>query len=251
MKILTVVIVTLLVGGGGTAVAVATVGNVDWDQWHLFGNHHEEYNVNPSGIKFSVIHTDPEYNEADGQYYAVTKLQCYDVEGKMILFKEETNQGTKFVQTEDGVLVTVWTGNNGLREITILLPKAQLETLKVKTHPDINSDESYHKELCDKYGIPYDKHLSVRHYREGNGPDYMLLITQNNSEETVWEENFEYKMVDRTVTAAILTDGGLLEIQHIEPTVDDCLKSIYDYEDSFNKLMGDDCIRMVEYATAV
>jgi len=73
----------LLCGGG--VVAVATVGNVDWDEWLEDGNHHEDVKTSPDGYLFSVIHTDPQLNKLDHLYYSVTKLEIKDREGALVL----------------------------------------------------------------------------------------------------------------------------------------------------------------------
>ena len=85
MKTLTLLIALVVLGGGVAAGAVATVGNVDWNAWHYTGNHQEDMKDNMFGYRFSVIHTDPQLNEIDGLYYAVSKLQIHNGKGDMVL----------------------------------------------------------------------------------------------------------------------------------------------------------------------
>ena len=248
MKIATILVVTLLVGGGGTAVAVATVGNVDWDQWHLFGNHNEDTKRSIAAIEFSVIHTDPEYNSEDGMYYAVTKLQAYGVSGKMILltYDETGHNDTTFKQTDDGIVVsTTNTNNENIPVATGLFRGAHLETMTIKTHESL-SDPTYHAELCNKYGISVDKILGYRHYMGEDGPEGIALYWSDNGQEKILEYDFKFKMVDKTVTAAVISDNTILEVQHIDPTVDQSLDSIYNMEIVLNRVFGGDFIRFIE-----
>lgn len=252
MKIVTIIVATILVGGGGTAVAVATVGNVDWDEWHLFGNHHEDVKHNQAGIAFSVIHTDPQYNEEDGMYYAVTKLQAYDVSGKMVLIKpSDTRFDTKATDTAEGIVVKMEVGDQdgNLSTITWLIPNVHFEKMTINTRESIN-EPSYRAELLQKYGLSQKDSLGVRHYKEKGGPDCIVLTTWKDGKEVILDQNFEYKIVEKTVDAAILSDSAIYEMQHIDPTVDASLDSIYTTEKAFNKLFGGDDIRVVEIASA-
>ena len=54
-------------------------------------------------------------------------------------------------------------------------------------------------------------------------------------------------MVEKTVTAAVLSENTIYEFQHIDPTVEASLDSIYTAEKLFNKVFGDgDYLRIVE-----
>ncbi len=252
MKIATILVVTLLVGGGGTVVAVATVGNVDWDQWHLFGNHHEDVKHNQVGVAFSVIHTDPQYNEEDGMYYAVTKLEAYDVSGKMIFIKpSEGRTDTQATETPEGILIRIQTGdeNGKLSTVEYLIPNIHFETMTVKTRVNIQ-DPEYRAELIQKYGLSQYDSLGYRHHKDRGEPDCIVLTTWKDGKEVILDKNFEFKVTERTVTAAVMSDSTVFELQHIDPTEEASLNSIYTAEKVFNKIFGGDDMRVVEYIAA-
>ena len=87
MKILTVIIVAGLVGGG--AVGGLYVGQVDWDAYFSDSNHHIDYKTNSQGQIYSVIHTDPQQdpNKDDGYYYAVTRYMIQNSQGILVIQK--------------------------------------------------------------------------------------------------------------------------------------------------------------------
>lgn len=240
MKILTIVVVALLVGGGGTAVAVATVGNVDWDEWQLFGNHHEDTKRNQVGFKYSVIHTDPEYNSEDGMYYAVTKLQVYEVSGKMILIKPTGNGDISATETPGGILLETQFGDphGNQTQAKCLLPDVHFETMTIRTYEHF-SEPTYRAELLEKYGLSENARLEVRHYKEFLGPDCFRLYAHENNEEKMVDGDFKHKMVEKTVTAAVLSENTIYELQHIDPTVEASLDSIYTVEKIFNRVFSD------------
>lgn len=244
MKTVTIIVVALLVGGGGTAVAVATVGNVDWDQWHLFGNHNEDLKRNCIGVNFSVIHTDPGYNEEDGMYYAVSKIQAYYVEGSMVLYNPTNDQIVQYVDTPEGILVTVNKGHPD-PEVTCLFPDKHPQTMTIVTHESIN-DQSYRSELCQKYNLPDNTSFSVKYQKVKGGPSTLKLNVYENGEYREIDGDFHFKMVEKTVTAVLLSENEIYELQHIDPDVDSSLKSIYDMEEVLNKAMSADIIRIVE-----
>ena len=252
MKVLTIVVVALLVGGGGTAVAVATVGNVDWDEWHLFGNHHEDYKTNTAGVKFSVIHTDPEYNEEDGMYYAVSKLQAYDKDGQFMLMKPSENRNDlTAIETAEGIVVSIRISNENGNEVwsTCLLPNVHFETKTIRTHEDL-SDPAYRAELLQKYDLSEYAELYVRHYRDKGVPDCLILYTWKDGQQVSLDNDFEYKIVTKTVSVAILSENGIYEMQHIDPTEEASLDSIYNAERFFNKIFSEDDMRVAEIVAA-
>ena len=245
MKIATILVVTLLVGGGGTAVAVATVGNVDWDLWHQSEYHYEDKKGNMAGIPFSVIHTDPQYNEEDGMYYAVTKLEAFNVSGKMVLIKPVDAKDAVATDTPEGIVVkALWAENNNPEWITCLLPGVHFQTMTINTRVDF-SDPSYKAELVQQYGLSNADELGILHKREG-GVDRVVLTKWDNGNQVIIDNDFKIKVEERTVSVAILSDNTVFEMQHIDPTEEASLKSIYDAEKMFNKFFGADYMRVIE-----
>ncbi len=107
VKILTMVIVVGLVGGG--AVGGLYVGQVDWDAYFSDDSHHIGYKTNSLGQIYSVIHTDPAQDDEkkDGYYYAVTRYLVQNSQGVLVmktadrLVAEPTDNGLNFKLTFD------------------------------------------------------------------------------------------------------------------------------------------------------
>lgn len=245
MKIATILVVTLLVGGGGTAVAVATVGNVDWDLWHQSEYHHEDKKGNQAGIPFSIIHTDPQYNEEDGMYYAVTKLEAFDVSGKMVLIKPADGRDVIATDTPEGIVVKAQWGENGnFTWITCLLPDVHFETMTLNTRVDF-WDPAYQAELRQQYGLSNSDEIGIIHQRDNGGPDRVVVYKWDNGNQVVLDNDYKIKVEERTVSVAVLSENTVYEMQHIDPTEEASLNSIYDAEKMLNKVFGADFMRVI------
>ena len=116
---------------------------------------------------------------------------------------------------------------------------------KKSAQEDIN-EPSYRAELIQKYGLSQYDGLGYKHYKEKGGPDSIALTAWKDGKEVILDKNFEFKMVEKTVTAAILSDNTIYEMQHIDPTEDASMNSIYTTEKVFNKLFESNDIRVVE-----
>lgn len=249
MKILTAVIV-LMVLGGGTAATVATVGNVDWDAWHLQSHHHEDMHYNGLGYRFSNIHTDPELNEEDGLYYSVTKLEIHNQDGMMVLIPSLSSGSLDYEIVDDGIIVYSKFGsdNDAIRDCLTFFPGVYLQGMTVTTYPSMRSGTDCSRELCEKYGLQGDLSFHTKHYNK-NGNDLFQLYTNIDGSEVLVDGNFDYRKETMTVNGILLSETSTVEIQHITETKEECFESVQTTEDLLNAVMYNKCVRVVDSVT--
>lgn len=153
MKTLTLLIALVVLGGGVAVGTVATVGNVDWDAWHHTGNHYEGMKDNMFGYRFSVIHTDPQLNEIDGLYYAVSKLQIHNGKGEMVLLLTGASDEKIDYQFVPGGIEISSKSKSFLNpdslewstECKAFFPHTMLERMTVTTYDNISPRTDYYK----------------------------------------------------------------------------------------------------------
>ena len=250
MKTLTLLIALVVLGGGVAAGAVATVGNVDWDAWHHTGNHQEDMKDNMFGYRFSVIHTDPQLNEIDGLYYAVSKLQIHNGKGDMVLLLTGASDEKIDYQFVPGGIVISSKSKSFLNpdslewstECKAFFPHTMLERMTVTTYDNISPGTDYYNELCEKYNLSKALFYVSSHFTGG----LKYHLHNKCDSDKVIDQDFNYRMVPITAYGIRLSSDDYLEVQHIDHTVDESLASIYSAENLLNYLMNKGNIRMVD-----
>jgi len=229
-KAIAIIIGVVTIGGG--AAGIALVGEVDWDEWLTFGNHHEDNKYNNQGDRFSVIHTDPGYNKEDGMYYAVSKCEISNREGRFGIMV--SNGGNASVEeVDEGFEVTC----NGR---TVLFTEGSLEKHTIDRYAGIHGE--YQKEMIERYGIEWEDgyNFDIRLKTDRHGSTYQLYLNKRG-EHTLIDDDFDYRKTTMVADILFVSDDSKVEIQHISPSVEACLDEIYYTE----KFLNDVCYNVV------
>ncbi len=207
---------------------------------------------NWEGIYLNAWSTEPELDEADGKYHSVTKLKILD-EGEMV-FTDRV--GNEFVHETvgDGV---VFSRNNGT-EYQLLIPGAYAQTMTVTTYADMSVGTEYNRELCEKYGLS-DMTFTIRTFVDGSGKAVHLFanVPQYNEDgtcdryiETEVDDNFTPRTETVTLEGIVLTQSGVIEIQHEGSTAEEVAADAESAENLLKDLMSSHCVIFVESASA-
>ncbi len=223
-KSIAIIIGVVVVGGGATGVAIA--GEVDWDNWLNFGNHQIDNKYNPFGDRFSVIHTDPAYNEEDGMYYAVTKCEISNRSGQ---FAIRLDRSVSSYTEVDGGYVVEFNGR------AVYFPNAYLDTRTMMVFDSLTPE--LEDELYETYGVERldGYHFEVKHWKDRSGEGFGLYFVRDKDQRLI-DKDFEFEKVEKTLDLIIVSDVNKVEIQHIDETEEKSLESIHYTEKFFNEL---------------
>ncbi len=215
MKILVIVAVTMVTGGGIFAAATYT-GMVDWDDYFSDDEHHIDYRFDSAGNTFSVIHTDPGV-DSHMEYHAVSKLEIYNRQGMLLI-----EEGTVTAEAKDGGYIF---RNPNEPNRSIFLPDARLEEMTVSVYMDLNR---YNRDngncLWNKYGLegghfwlkPVDEHFEL----------FYAAPDQNFEGAQVIDADYACQPVEVTGSFFVISDTSKVEVQNDGGNKNECEVSI-------------------------
>ncbi len=171
-----------------------------------------------------------------------------------MVFTDKIDNGFVHETVKDGVVFSL---NNGA-EYQLLIPGAQIQEMTLATYADMSPGTDYNSELCEKYGLS-NANFSFRTFIDGNNRSIHLFAsspvydeggTYHYAGETEIDDNFTPRTETITTDVIVLTQSGVIEIQHEGSTAEEVTADIESAGNLLNQLITSRCVIFTESASA-
>ena len=119
-----------------------------------------------------------------------------------------------------------------------------MRTMTFYTYPRLDDfNTQAYAEHCEKYGLEPHKYGFVIRYIDETTK--LFSFNFETQEQKLIDDNYQAMKVEMTAEVCYLSDTSVLEIQHIDGSVDESLDSIYETERVCNGLCESMLVRIV------